>query len=762
MDKFSMAHTLDYTVLKAIEAVIAGAYAQGRLVLYEHEVYAVLSKLGLNTPNHFLVRNEKEITDSLLYRFGSEKIVLKIVTPELTHKQEAGGVQMVYKDLEFVRYTFNRMKSEFAARHLKIEGILFVEFIDYSQDLGNESLLGFRESEAFGPVISFSKGGLDAEHFAKYYSPPNLILAPINRQWAQALLESTHIQKKYAAQGKTGYISKIVDAGVKFSSLAVSFSNYFSAETQFVISEFEINPFVFTADGNFIALDGFARFEKRRKPPVDLEIAPPKTMIPFFEPDGIAVVGASTTDTRKMGNLILKNLVNIQRNDVYCVNIKGGHLEVAGKQLPVYNSLIDIEKQVDLVIISVPVEAVLAAVKDCARKDVKAVIIIPGGFGEVSCNRNLEDEILSIAKSAGFRIMGPNCLGLVYSGSTRSKGVNTFFILEEKFAVYLKEDSNVAILSQSGALGIVEIENLKNAISPKVIVSYGNQLDVDPCDLVNFFQSDPMVDVIGCYIEGFKQHAGRKFFNIAARSKKPIIVYKAGRTEAGRKATESHTASIAGEYAVAKAAMKQAGIIVADSMMDHGDFIKTFALLNDFSVTGKRVAIISNAGFEKAYAADNLGDLELAELDEDTTLALKNILPSIVKASPLLDLTPMANDEMFEKCMRTVLKSDTVDALFVSIVPHSSLLHTTDNEIEENRDNIAARIVKIVHQYKKPVAVSINVASGIDAIYNKLGQTLDTGGVPAFLSAKRAMLCLNAFIHYHLMRKSGIFSEWLK
>jgi len=263
--------------------------------------------------------------------------------------------------------------------------------------------------------------------------------------------------------------------------------------------------------------------------------------------------------------------------------------------------------------------------------------------------------------------MGPNCLGLVYSGSSRTKGVNSFFTLEEKFAVDMKNDSNVAILSQSGALGIVEIENLKNAIS---IVSYGNQLDVDPCDLVNFFQSDPMVDVIGCYIEGFKQNAGRKFFNIAARSKKPIIVYKAGRTEAGRKATESHTASIAGEYAVAKAAMKQAGIIVADSMMDHGDFIKTFALLNDFSVTGKRVAIIANAGYEKAYAADNLGDLELAEFDEKTTLTLKNILPPMVNVGPLLDLTPMANDEMFEKCMRTVLESGTVDALFVSIVPH--------------------------------------------------------------------------------------------
>jgi len=755
-------HKLDPAALKPIEKIIAGAHAQGRDVLYEHEVYAILSKLGLNTPIHFLVRDEKEITGDLLARFGSEKIVIKGVASELTHKQEVGGVQMVYKDLEFVKYAYKRMKTDLAARNLKIEGILFVEFINYSQDLGNENLLGFRESEAFGPVISFSKGGSDAEHFARHYSPPNLILAPIDRKWAQALLESTHIQKKYIAQGKTDYISKIVDAGVKFSLLAVSFSNYFHVETEFVITEFEINPFIFTPDGTFIAIDGFARFQKRQRLPADLAIADPETMVPFFEPDGIAVVGASTTDSRKMGNLILNNLINIQRDDAYCVNIKGGRIEVAGKNLPVYKSMLDIERQVDLVIISVPAEAVLPVVKECARKGVRAVIIIPGGFSEVNQHRDLEAEILSIAKSAGFRIMGPNCLGIIYSGSDQTKGVNTFFTLEEKFALNLKKDSNVAILSQSGGLGIVEIENLKNAISPKVIVSYGNQLDVDPCDLVNFFQDDPMVDVIGCYIEGFKKNAGRKFFNIATRSKKPIIVYKAGRTEAGRQATESHTASIAGEYAVAKAAMKQAGLIVAESMIDHGDFIKTFTLLNDFSVTGKRVAIIANAGYEKAYAADNLGDLELAEFDAETTLALENLLPPMVKAGPLLDLTPMADDEMFERCMQAALESDSVDALFVSIVPHSSLLHTTDAEIEKNKDNIAARIVKIAHKYKKPTAVSVNVASGTDAIYNKLALTLDTGGVPTFLTAKRAMLCLNAFIRYRLMRKSGAFSEWLK
>jgi acyl-CoA synthetase (NDP forming) len=752
----------DPAILQRIEQIIAAAHSQGRSVLYEHEVYAILAALGLKTPNHFLIRDPQEITPDLLSGFGSEKIVMKVVAPELAHKQDVGGVRMVYKDLDFVKYAHGEMKTACADQGLEVEAILFVEFITYSQDLGNENLLGFRESEAFGPVISFSKGGGDAEHFARYYSPPNLILAPIDRKWAQALLESTHIQKKYVAQGKTDYITKIVDAGVKFSSLAVSFSNYFSTGTEFVLTEFEINPYIFTPDGIFIALDGFARFEKRRSSPADLKIAPQATMAPFFEPAGIAVVGASTTDAQKTGNIIMSNLVDLGREDVYCINIKGGSIEIAGKQFPVYKSLLEIEEPVDLVILSVPADATLSVVKECAQKKVRAVIIIPGGFSEVDKHRDLESEILTIARSAGFRFIGPNCLGIIYSGSETVKGVNTFFTPAEKFAVKLEKDSNVAILTQSGALGIVAIENWKHAISPKVIVSYGNQLDVDPCDLINYFQNDPTVDVIGCYIEGFKEYAGRKFFNIAARSKKPIVAYKAGRTEAGRKATESHTASIAGEYPVAKAAMKQAGLIVAETMIDHGNLIKTFALLNDFKVNGNRVAIIANAGYEKTYAADNLGELQVAEFDKKTIRALEKILPPMAPADPLLDLTPMADDETFAKSMEITLGSDSVDALLVSIVPHSALIHTTDSEIEKKKDNIAARIVSIVHQYKKPTVVSITVGSGADAIYSKLGETLDSGGVPTFLSAKGAMLCLNAFIRYWLLRQSGMFGEWLK
>ena len=754
--------SLDPVVVKPVEEIIRNAHLQGRDMLFEHEVYAILRHLGLQVPGHLIIRKAGEISERQLARLGGDRVVMKVVSPAITHKQSLGGVRVVYKDLDFVRYTFTTMLAAFREKGIPVEGILFVEHVAYSRDLGNEALLGFRESEAFGPVISFSKGGSDAEHFARYFSPPNLIMAPIDRQWAQALLESTSIHKKYVVQGRGDNINQIVDAGVKLSDLAVSFSSYFASSTDFVISEFEINPFVFTPDGDLMALDGFARFRPRSEAAPDFSVADKSAVKPFFEPQGIAVAGVSTSDAGKMGNIIAANLLRMHRGDVYCVNPKGGTAPVADRAMTVYRSIEEIDAPVELVIVTVPAQATLPVVESCARRPVKAVILIPGGFSEIQRNRDLEARILDLSRDAGFRVIGPNCLGIIYAGQAGEPGINTFFVPEEKFSVNLEKENKVAILSQSGALGIIEIDNLKNAISPKVIVSYGNQLDIDPCDLIAYFQDDPMVNVIGCYIEGFKPWAGRKFFNVVAKSAKPVIVYKAGRTPAGRKATESHTASIAGEYAVARAAMKQAGAIVADTMIDHGDFIKTFALLHDFTVNGNRVAIIANAGYEKTNAADNLGDLQVARFDSKTMAALKAVMPPMVEPDPLLDLTPMADDEVFERSVEAVLQSSAVDALLISIVPQSALIHTTDDEIRNNPDNIAARIIRMVHRYKKPTLVSVNVVSGADAVYNEMGRTFDAGGVPTFLTANRAMLCLNAFVHYRLMRQTCRFSDWLR
>jgi acyl-CoA synthetase (NDP forming) len=744
------------------EAILADAFARGRTQLYEHEVYTILSHLNIATPTHVFISHENEISASTLAGFGSSKIVLKVVSSHITHKKKAGGVKVVHKDLDFVRYSFGKMKNTFMEQNIDIEGILLAEYIEYSKDLGNENLLGFRESEAFGPIISFSKGGTDAEHFAEYFSAPNLILAPINRQWAEALQSSTKIQKKYLEEGKEDYISKIIETEVKLSDLATQFSSFFDLGSGFSLTEFEINPFVFDNNGNYIAIDGFATFREKDKKSRNLEVMPTQTLKPLFEPKGIAVIGISLTDSNNAGNIILENLLAMKRNDVYGIGLNEGNLQIHGKDVHIHTSITNVKQSIDLAVVAVPAEATLSVVKDCAARSVQAIILIPGGFSEVARNVEAENHILRICKKQGIRIMGPNCLGVVYAGEGKSGGLNTFFIPEEKFSVNLEGEKNVAILSQSGALGITEIYNLRNAISPKVIVSYGNQLDIDPSDLVQYFERDPSIDVIGLYIEGFKPAAGRRFFNTTAMCKKPIIVYKAGRTDEGRLATQSHTATIAGEYEVAKAAMKQAGLIVADSVIDHFDFIKTFALLHDLEVHGNRVAVIANAGYEKTYAADNLGELSLAELDAKTLEKLQNIIFPYVKAGPLLDLTGMATDEMFEQCVDVLLSSSRIDALCISIVPQATDIHTTDEEIDSFKENVAVRIVRMARLHKKPVVLSVNVVSGAGASYNRFGQVLETGGIPTFYTAERAMVCLNEFVRYHLIREKHLLSEWLK
>jgi len=755
-----------------VEKILREAERAGRKELFEHEVYRILEALEIRVPRYRLITREEEITRDLLSDFGSSRVVLKVVSPEVAHKEKLGGVRMLHKDPDFIRYSFTAMTVLFREKGFPVEGALLVECVDYSPELGNEVMIGFRESETFGPVISFSKGGSDAEHFASHFSPPNLVLPPISADWAKALLSSTEIHKKYLQEGKQDYIDQIIDLKLKFSELSTAFSGFFPGSCNLILKEFEINPFVFNHDHKLIALDGYAVFDTRLEEPQGPEPARDdpsfRNLEAFFRPRGIAVVGVSSSDAARPGNIIAANLLKLGRQDVFCVNPRGGSVRLEGQDIPLRLSLRELPVTPDLVVVTVPAAAAVAVVREAAELPCRAILLIPGGFSETSHDRGPEEEILRLCREKDIRIMGPNCLGIVFTGNgDGEKGINTFFIPEKKFHLDLSRERNMALFSQSGALGLVELTQLRHAVSPKVVVSYGNQLDVDPCDLVRFWGKDPDIRVMGVYIEGFQPRAGRRFFNITSRgladqSRVPIVVYKAGRTQEGQMATQSHTASIAGEYAVAKAAMKQAGLIVADTMAEHLGYIKTFAMLHDHEAKGRRIAVVTNAGYEKANAADNLGDLTLAELDKETGTALRKILPDFVTVEPLLDLTPMVPDEVFIKSADLLLASDSVDALLISIVPHAGFLHTTDEEIETFPGNIAQGIVETAKKYKKPLMVSLTATSGTDSSYNKLGRILESGGVPVFLSAEDAMRFLGEFVRYHLIREQNRLEEWIK
>jgi acyl-CoA synthetase (NDP forming) len=738
----------------AIDLVLSGAAAEGRGHLHEHEVYRILQALGLQVPTYHFVRDPEHLEAGVLSEFGSDHLILKVVSGDIPHKTRVGGVRRVVRDRERVRANMFRMRDEILAhpryqeRTPDIEGFLLTSFVEYSKDLGNEILIGVKENLAFGPVVSFSKGGTDAEHFARHYSAPNVRLLPLGREECRALLERTDIFLKYREEDSLDYVEWMADALFRLGLLCTHYSSLNPNPPAFLFSEFEVNPLVVDYERNLIAIDGLAHFLPRDDA-LDLLSGPDaEGMDPLFWPKGIAVVGVSSTDSNKTGNNIATLLHNLGRTDLYLVNVKGGTATIGDREYSMHRSLLEIEGDVDMVVVTVPAGLAPAVIEEAKRKGSRGIVLIPGGFSEVHGDRSLEKDILEIVRGTGMRIIGPNCLGIFRAPSDGQPGLNTLFIPEEKLEYRPKKESNVALLTQSGAMGLSLLDKLKAAIYPKVVVSYGNQLDVDPGDLAAYFENDADIDVLAFYIEGFQTCGGRKFYDAVRRSRKPVIVYKAGRTDAGSRAAASHTASMTGDYKVALAAFEQAGAVVAEHILDHKDLVKTFALMGGKIIGGRRVAGVVNAGFESTYAADSLGGLELAHFSADTESKLREALPPFVAVNPFLDLTPMADDALFERCIELVLDDPQVDSLFISIVPHTVMLHTKWEEMEHDQENIAFRIIRQGKKSEKPIVVSVNAGT----MYNPFIEALEEGGVPTFTTAERAMSALNRLVNYRLAR----------
>lgn len=747
-----MNNSLKPDQIAAIERVLTTAAGEDRGYLYEHEVYEILQLLGLQVPTYLFVRDPTDLAAGSLCEFGSSQLILKVVSGDIPHKSRVGGVKKILRDRERVRASMRRMRAEILAhprytdRQPRLEGFLLTSFVDYERDLGNEILIGLKENLAFGPEVSFSKGGSDAEHFARYFSPPNVRLLPLDRPECRKLLGTTGIIRKWREEGNLDYADQIADAIYRLNLLFTHFSSLNPDPPPHIFSEFEINPFVIDAERNLIAIDGLASFLPASNR-LDLLSGPnPAGLDQVFWPEGIAVIGVSATDDSKTGNNIATLLHNLGRRDLYLVNVKGGTTRIAGQEYELYRSLTDIPERVDLVVVAVPAPLAPAVVSEAKAKPVRGIVLIPGGFSEVHGDQSLENQIMAELAGTGIRVIGPNCLGIFRAPTDRQPGFNTLFIPAEKLEYRPKQESNVALLTQSGALGVTELDKLKSAIYPRVVVSYGNQLDVDPGDLAAYFKNDPDLDVLAFYIEGFKPCGGRKFFDALRDCPKPVIVYKAGRTDAGSRAAASHTASMTGDYKVALAAMEQAGAIVADHILDHKDLIKIFALMGDKHIGGRRVAGVVNAGFESTYAADNIGSLELASFSRETAEQLRTTLPSFVAVNPFLDLTPMANDALFERCIELLLADPGVDSLFISIVPHTVMLQTKREEMEREDENIARRIIRQGQQAAKPIVVSVNAGT----MYNVLVETLDEGGIPTYTTAERAMTALNRLVSYRL------------
>ena len=456
----------------------------------------------------------------------------------------------------------------------------------------------------------------------------------------------------------------------------------------------------------------------------------------LFYPKSVAVIGASHVPG-KVGNAIMRSITLRFNGKVYAVNVKGGEIEVNGKKFKVYRSIKDIPDEIDVAVIAVPAKFVPDVIDECGEKGVKGAIVISAGFKEAG-RADLEEELVRRAKKWGIRLVGPNCLGV----TNLENGFDCNFNPPERQA--RPPFGKVAFMSQSGAFGAAILDwAAREKIGMSKFISLGNMADLDESDFMAYLGDDPKTGVITGYIEGVKD--GRKFLETAKKVtlKKPVVILKSGRTEAGAKAAASHTGSLAGSYAIYRAAFEQSGVLEAKTMRQLFNYAKALAMQKP--ARGNRVAIVTNGGGAGVMMSDGLLErgLKLAELSEETIEKFKRDieagkLPAHMAYKNPIDVIGDAPSSRYEIAMRYALEDENVDVLVVIALFQSPAL---DEGIIDAMEKMKA--------YGKPI---VFIAPGGDYPH-KMARNIEMKGIPVYETTEDAVDAVYALVKY---------GEWLR
>lgn len=380
----------------------------------------------------------------------------------------------------------------------------------------------------------------------------------------------------------------------------------------------------------------------------------------IFEPKSVAVVGASAS-AGKVGNAILSNILQSKfRGAVYPVNPKGGQI----MNLKSYADVSAIPGVVDLAIICVPVSAIETVMEQCAQKGVKGIVVITAGFKEVgAAGKKLEERITAIAKEHNIALIGPNCLGVINSQKQVSLNAN--------FAIGMPRAGNVALVSQSGAIGIAALEYAhQHDLGISIFASIGNKAVTDESDVLEYLIDDASTQIITMYAEDISRPA--RFFELAKKAalkQKPIIVIKTGRSKRGAIATHSHTGALSTSDTAYDSLFAQCGVIRVETLSELFECAKGFTCM--VQPKGNRIVILTNAGGLGVIATDaaEREGLELSAFEPKTLDALKNLLPPTANINNPVDIIGDADAKRFSGTLSLITKDKNVDGLIVCVTP---------------------------------------------------------------------------------------------
>jgi len=566
-------------------------------------------------------------------------VVLKIVSPEILHKTEAGGVRVGVPDADEVRKGFARIVANACAYNPKAN-ILGVQ-VQQMVGSGQEVLVGAVTDPSFGKLVAFGLGGVLVEVLKDI----TFRLAPASRDDALSMLDGIAAAEILKGVRGADPVNREALAGLiqNVSQLVSDFPE---------IAEMDLNP-VFASKSGAIAADvrivvDFAPPPARYRPPQELIV---RQMNRIMKPDAVAVIGASNEDG-KIGNSVMKNLINGgYEGMIYPIHPKA--TEIMGRRA--YASVKDVPGVIDVAVFAIPAKFVAQALVEVGEKQIPGAVLIPSGFAETG-NVAGQEEIVQIGRKYGVRLMGPNIYGFYYTPKNLCATFCTAYNVKGK----------AALSSQSGGIGMAIIGFSRSAkMGVSAIVGLGNKSDIDEDDLLTFFEQDENTQIIAQHCEDLKD--GRSFAEVAKRvsKKKPIVVLKAGRTSMGARAASWHTGALAGNDRIYEDVFQQSGVIRARSLRDLLDFARGVPVLP--TPKGENVVIITGAGGSGVLLSDACVDngLSLMTMPADLDAAFRKFIPPFGAAGNPVDITGGEPPLTYKNTLRLGMEDPRIHAIIL-------------------------------------------------------------------------------------------------
>jgi acetyl coenzyme A synthetase (ADP forming)-like protein len=596
---------------ETVRAILDAVKLAGRESLTAPEGKRVCDAYGISVPQEGVANSAAE-SEKLAIAMGFP-VVMKIVSPDILHKTEAGGVVVGIPNAQEASKAYQTIIEN--AKKYKADAIILGVQVQQMIQGGQEVIIGAVTDPSFGKLVAFGLGGVLVEVLKDI----TFRLAPATKADALSMLDG--IKAAEMLKGVRGSDPVNREA---LANLIVSVSDLVNDFPE--ISELDLNP-VFASKNTAIAADvrivvDFVAKTPRYRPPENEVLV---SMKRIMQPTSVAVIGASN-ENGKIGNSVMKNLINGgYKGQIFPIHPSAS--EIMGHKA--YKSVKDVPQEIDTAVFAIPAKFVAGALIECGEKKIAGAVLIPSGFAETG-NVALQEELVAIGRKYNIRMMGPNIYGFYYTPSN----------LCATFCTAYDVKGSVALSSQSGGIGMAIIGFSRSAkMGVSAIVGLGNKSDIDEDDLLIFFEQDPNTNVIAQHCEDLKD--GRAFAEVARRvsKKKPVIVLKAGRTLAGAKAASSHTGALAGNDKIYEDVFKQIGVIRARSLRDLLDFARGVPILP--TPKGENIVIITGAGGSGVLLSDACVDnnLTLMPMPEDLDAAFRKFIPPFGAAGNPVDIT---------------------------------------------------------------------------------------------------------------------------